>query len=840
MLAALCRAWGAFRQPAEDRSWQRWNVLHRVRAALDAALPRDDLWTLADYKDADASLRPHVRREIRARARYEAANNPLVDRVLKVWVGDVAGEAGPALQVQSGDTTVDRFIERAWDRWWQRSNQAERLRSAVLAEAVDGEALGVLIHRDSLVRPRQPVGLDVVLLETDRLADPTWLDANRSDYVDGVHLHPLTREAVAYDILRAHPGTEYLDKFREMFEHDQRSAREVLHAFRRTRPEQHRGLTRFAPVLPLSGLHRKYLDAEVQRNVIRAAFAFILKSTAGGDPEAGPAGGVGTDQWWQQINLPNRAGVGTVLPEQWDITQLRPDGTANELRAFHEIMAGLFAGCFAMPQGRALGVYPVASYPGVRAEMQPYHRVITTDRYQVWEPLWLTPLYEAFLRELQLAEAWQEFVAALPPEVDLDALDLHAHEWNWPERELVVDPSREEESRLKRLRMGLTDREREMDSVDLDERDRRAARMLGIDDVQVYRRMLAQAILGVPVPEPGAAAQPGAAPPGEISAEFGNLNRRQWQNNRKAIRDVLQELIAQEITEAAALQMLESLGLPEARAQALIDDARDSVVDDPELQESGADPPREAPGPGLAAAWSLTANCGTGAGGFQPGNDCGQGDGGGAGEASSGPRRVKLQADPAARQKMADLKLEPADVAGLAGASRDAEIAVSTEQNGIRAEVKHPDYDLTLAIRRGDDGKLTMTNLDVQAHPAGQGTGTKVTIQQVAHAERLGIERIDALASGSFGGEDNGYYSWPRVGYDGDIPAYIRPAPPKGETRVSQLMRNKAGRDYWLKHGSDIHVSFDVRPGSLSRKVLSRYAKQQGYPTDMASYEVDE
>lgn len=668
MFAALRRAWGALRQPAEDRSWKHWNVLHRVRAALEAALPRDDLWTLADYKDADASLRPHVRREVRARARYEAANNPLVDRVLKVWVGDVAGESGPALQVQSGHTAVDRFVERAWDRWWQRSNQAERLRAAVLAEAVDGEGLGVLIHRDTLVRPGQPIGLDVVLLEADRLADPTWLDANRSDYVDGVHLDPLTREPVAYDILRAHPGTEYLDKFRDMFEHDRRDAAEVLHAFRRARPEQHRGLTRFSSVLPLSGLHRKYLDAEVQRNVIRAAFAFVMKSTAPGDAEGGLAGGVGEEQWWQEIRLPNRSGVGTVLPEQWDITQLRPDGTANELRAFHEIMAGLFAGCFAMPVGRALGVYTNSSYPGVRAEMQPYHRVITTDRYQVWEPLWLTPLFEAFLAELTLTAEWRAFVAGLPPEVDLERLDLRAHEWNWPEKELVVDPSREEEARKKRIAMGLTDREREMDTIDLEARDRRAAHFAGIvngagePDVVAYRRLVTQSTFGIPVAGPEAAAQPGAPLPGEISGEFAQLGRRQWQNNRKAIRDVLNELIAQEITEAAALQMLESLGLPEARARALIDDARDSVIDDPEVRDSGADPPQEAPGPGLAAAWSLTANCGTGEGGFQPGNDCGKGGSGVS--AKSEKRLAKLKRFQARVEalRLAELRTKDGDV----------------------------------------------------------------------------------------------------------------------------------------------------------------------------------
>ena len=193
-------------------------------------------------------------------------------------------------------------------------------------------------------------------------------------------------------------------------------------------------------------------------------------------------------------------------------------------------------------------------------------------------------MHDAFLDELESTNEWKAFVKTLPSDVDLKALDLHEIEWNWPDKELVVDPSREETARKNRMAMGLSDREREMDSVDLEERDRRAAHMLGIDDVQVYRRLIAQSIHGFPVPEPGAGIDPAAAQAPQ-AGEFGGLGRRQWQNNRKAIRDVLQELIDDEISEAAGLQMLQSLGLPTDRAQVLIDDARDRTIDDPELQD---------------------------------------------------------------------------------------------------------------------------------------------------------------------------------------------------------------------------------------------------------------
>lgn len=525
-------AWEAFTSSTPsgetaDNRWRAWNAIHRIQAQYEAALPRDDLWTLADFKDADASLVPEVRKRIRSRARYEYANNPLVARVIDVWVSDVCGENGPWLQLHSGNIMVDRLIETAWVRWWRAANQAGKLRTAVKADAVDGETLGALISNRHLLRT-QPVSLDVVGVECDRLASAGFENANHSDYIDGVHLDPYTREALAYDLLKAHPGTEYLDTVPNTFDYETFPREQILHAFRRLRPEQNRGVCRYAPVLPLSGLHRKYLEAEVSRNTLRAAFAFVIKSMA--PPDDGESGDVGTGtdtEWWQQISLPNRQGAGLFLPDGYDVSQFRPDGSANELGTFHQILGGVVAGCFTMPVGRALGQYQSSGYAGMRGELLPYHRTIASDRLQVWEPGWLCPLYYAFLEEL-LRTSWFASAledAGLTPDfqrrerfygvmstVTLPAgLDLYNVEFQWPERELVVDPNREENSRKTKLAMGLTTREREIDVADIDAHDERAAALLGLDSVREYRRLVAQSIHGVPVA--GAGREPRAESP---------------------------------------------------------------------------------------------------------------------------------------------------------------------------------------------------------------------------------------------------------------------------------------------------------------------------------------
>ena len=57
------------------------------------------------------------------------------------------------------------------------------------------------------------------------------------------------------------------------------------------------------------------------------------------------------------------------------------------------------------------------------------------------------------------------------------------------------------------------------------------------------------------------------------------MSRLQWGRNRKAIEDILAELIAGTASETKARVFLQTLGLTEATANALIADASDGTVD---------------------------------------------------------------------------------------------------------------------------------------------------------------------------------------------------------------------------------------------------------------------
>jgi len=87
-----------------------------VRARFDAAQTNDANrrhWAFADNLSADAAASPEVRRTLRARARYEAANNAYARGIVLTLANDVIG-TGPRLQMLTADPEANAVIEAAF------------------------------------------------------------------------------------------------------------------------------------------------------------------------------------------------------------------------------------------------------------------------------------------------------------------------------------------------------------------------------------------------------------------------------------------------------------------------------------------------------------------------------------------------------------------------------------------------------------------------------------------------------------------------------------------------------------------------------------------------------
>lgn len=174
------------------------------------------------------------------------------------------------------------------------------------------------------------------------------------------------------------------------------------------------------------------------------------------------------------------------------------------------------------------------------------------------------------------------------------------------------------------------------------------------------------------------------------------------------------------------------------------------------------------------------------------------------------------------------------DIPSAVGAPDGAKVVMDAGQFEDHVAVQVQSKDGWVANRKfvmGSDGKPYIENESfyLPKKLQGQGIGTQVFARQVENASAMGVDNIRTVAAR---GEDtNGYYTWARLGYDGEISDGIRAKAPEafaGAKRVSDLMRTKEGRDAWKEHGDTMSMKFDLNENSQSRRVLAAYLKEKG------------
>lgn len=148
----------------------------------------------------------------------------------------------------------------------------------------------------------------------------------------------------------------------------------------------------------------------------------------------------------------------------------------------------------------------------------------------------------------------------------------------------------------------------------------------------------------------------------------------------------------------------------------------------------------------------------------------------------------------------------------------------------------------------------TMYNENFTSHAApGSGIGVRSFSTMAKHAEEYNISAAYTAAAGSKASPDyNGYYTWPRLGYD-HVPrppatvqgimqdrhaAYVRgrvhsidvatPKPVTSAKSLSELMKTSQGRSDWQNYGNLVWAYFDMRKSSPQKAFLSAYLKEKG------------
>jgi len=413
----------------------------RLRASYDAAATTSDNarhWVNADVLSADAANSPEVRRILRARARYERANNTYCAGIVNTLACYGVG-TGPRLQITPEEwpktTTpeqareITEAIERAWHAWADEASLADKLALLRACRAVDGEGIAVFKTNPRL---RSDIKLDLELVEADQLATPDLYTLG-TNAVDGIVFDEYGNPA-EYHILREHPGSNATTLG---FEYDRVPAERVIHYYRQDRPGQSRGIPDITPAIPLFAQLRRYTLAVIAAAETAADFAAVIESDApASDDDEQP-------EPMDTITLEQR--LATVLPGGWKLGQIKAEQPTTSYSDFKHEIINEIARVLDMPFNIAAGNSSAYNYASGRLDHQTFYRSIARDRRHLERHV-LDRVLAAWLQEAVL-------VSGLLPTRTRTAVAqglIPGHLWFWDGGE-HVDPAKEATAQAARL-----------------------------------------------------------------------------------------------------------------------------------------------------------------------------------------------------------------------------------------------------------------------------------------------------------------------------------------------------------------------------------------------------
>lgn len=178
-------------------------------------------------------------------------------------------------------------------------------------------------------------------------------------------------------------------------------------------------------------------------------------------------------------------------------------------------------------------------------------------------------------------------------------------------------------------------------------------------------------------------------------------------------------------------------------------------------------------------------------------------------------------------------KLKLWEYAGLAGAPDAAEVELGILDGELYIRMHDPltnSYRAVDIVRRGCSALVLVIDAFhiLSKGMQRRGLGLCIFSRQLHQAKYLGVKRIETTAGRT--GDENGYYTWPRFGFDGPLSAEIKRVLPlrlRYAQSVLDLMGRDEGRLWWKQHGTTIDVAFDVDDSSRCWKTFQRYFREK-------------
>ena len=448
-------------------------------AAASYADPGLANWTPGAYS-ADADLLPDLA-TLTARSRDLSRNNGLMSAAIQTLCDNIIGST------QRLSATPDYRLLN-WDRdqalEWSNTTEA-KFRSwadSTACDATDCQTLLGLSHqalRASLLNgdaiclplwlpePGADWSTRLMLLESDRLCTPTHLQS--ADNIRGGIEYNTYGQPVAYHILRHHPGDIFLfGASRAALEWDRIPAknstgrRQVIHLHDKERTGQSRGKPIASVIMRELRMAGDYAHNELNAAVTNSIVAAFLETDLDTDSAAALFGTDPRQVWARNSKEAKDAGLLTKKMSSGGIVNLPPGTRINTvapgrpnasfeafmLASLRNIAAGMN-----MPYELLLKDFSKTSYSSARASMLEAWRYFNGRRRWLTET-WLKPVYELWLEEAINAGQVQ-------------APAYYSNKYAYSRARFIfggrgwVDPVKEAQAALLRIRAGLSTMEKE-------------------------------------------------------------------------------------------------------------------------------------------------------------------------------------------------------------------------------------------------------------------------------------------------------------------------------------------------------------------------------------------
>ena len=370
-------------------------VRRQVNATRYDVLNSPDLaqhWKYIDCRSVDASLDQDTRRRFRERARYEIANNSYAMGVSLAIANAVVG-SGARLQAYIDNRELEKRVEWDFADWSDEIHLAEKLRSMRFARFQDGESFAVLHTNRNL---EHPVKLDVSPIDAERVAS-AYGTVEPND-IDGIKLDEYGNP-VSYRVLTRHPG-DAIDLLSGSVEYTEDAtvypASSVIHWYRRTSPEQHRGAPEIAAALNLFALLRRYTLAVVVAAETAADFAAVLQTDATND-----YGGQDHISGNPFESFDIERGMVTTMPEGWKVNQIKAEQPTTTYGDFKREILGEIGRSLQIPVNIVAGDSSRYNYASGRLDHQEFQKAIRIDQAHCGLNV-MRPIFLAWWKEYAL------------------------------------------------------------------------------------------------------------------------------------------------------------------------------------------------------------------------------------------------------------------------------------------------------------------------------------------------------------------------------------------------------------------------------------------------------